>query len=157
MFLQNPETEYYLRETARIAKGSPASTYRILNKLVKLEFLNCRQIKTVKLYVLASGKGVEMLKSMLEVNVVKIFVEQASGLFGVDEILLLDDKDKTKANVLIISSGVDTDELKRIVADIKDKHAFTINHMSLGKDQYEQMAAMGLYPGSKKILYQRPR
>ena len=134
---------------------SPATTYRILNKIVNLGILEVREIKTAKLYKLGNNKIVDFLKSILEVDVIEYFVEAASKLEKVEEILLLGKKEKAKANVLILGNGINTAEMKLLTAEIKEKYDYTLNQMILSKEQYEQMSAMGLYPGSKRVLYKK--
>ena len=154
-FIKNDEPEYYLRELSRITRVSPATTYRILNKLVNLEILEVREIKTAKLYKLSKNKTVDFLKSILEVDVIEYFVEAANKLQNIEEILLLGKKEKAKANVLVLGTDISPAELKLLTAEIKEKYEFTLNQMTLSKEQYEQMSSMGLYPGSKRVLYKK--
>lgn len=154
-FLKDEQREYYLREVSRHTRVSPASTYRILNKLLKLELIEQRQIKTMKLYKLGQNKSVEFIKSIMEVDVLQFFIESASSMLNVEEILLLGQKDKSKSNVLLLGNNIDISQVKQIIADIKQKYDYTVNQMSLSREQYEQMSSMGLYPGSKKVLYKR--
>ena len=154
-FIKNDDQEYYLRELSRTTRVSPATTYRILNKIVNLGILEVREIKTAKLYKLGNNKIVDFLKSILEVDVIEYFVEAASKLEKVEEILLLGKKEKAKANVLILGNGINTAEMKLLTAEIKEKYDYTLNQMILSKEQYEQMSAMGLYPGSKRVLYKK--
>jgi hypothetical protein len=72
---------------------------------------------------------------------------------GEEEILLLGSKEKFKANLLILGQGIDVSEIKKLSGETKDKYNFSINQMTLSKDQFDQMSAMGLYPGSKKVIY----
>ena len=150
-FLQN-QGQFYLREIARLTKVSPASTYRILNRFIRMNILRLDEIKTAKLYTLDTNKTTEFLKTLLEVDYLVFFVEQASKISGVEEIILLGSKTKSKANVLILGNP-DVAAIKLLCGEIKDKNDFTINQMTLAREQYEQMSAMGLYPGGKKILY----
>lgn len=152
LFLKSDE-EYYLREISRLTRVSPASTYRILNRLVKINFLTVRQIKTARLYKISSNKTTELLKSLLEVDVIQLFVDQASQIDNVEEILLLGAVTKNKANILLLGNNVDTAKIKLLCAELREHYNFTINQMTLVREQYEQMSAMGLYPGSKTILY----
>ena len=48
LFVENENNQYYLREIAKLTKVSPATTYRILNKLVDLNVLEIQEIKTLK-------------------------------------------------------------------------------------------------------------
>jgi len=154
-FLKNDNGEYYLREISRNTKVSPASTYRILNKLVDMNVLIVNEIKTAKLYTLEKSKTVDFLKTLVEVDIVQFFVEQASNIEAIEEILLLGARSKNKANVLVLGNNVDTAQVKLLCGEIKEKYDFTINQMILAREQYEQMSAMGLYPGTKKILYRK--
>lgn len=154
-FLKNDNDEYYLREISRNTKVSPASTYRILNKLVKMNVLLVNEIKTAKLYTLEKNKTVDFLKSLVEVDIVQFFVEQASKIEAIEEILLLGTRSKNKANVLVLGNNVDSSQVKLLCGEIKEKYDFTINQMILAREQYEQMSAMGLYPGNKKVLYRK--
>lgn len=154
LFIREESKQFYLREIAKIAKVSPASTYRILNRLVGMGILKVTEIKTAKLYNLDSNKTVDFLKSVLEVDVVQYFVDRASQVSGVDEILLLS-RDKAKANLIMLGSNVDLNETKKISGEIKERFGFTLNQMTLSREQYEQMSAMGLYPGSKKSMFRR--
>ncbi|NTV24061.1 MAG: helix-turn-helix domain-containing protein [Nanoarchaeota archaeon] len=153
LFLKDDSKQYYLREISKATKVSLGSTHRILNRLVNSQILKVTEIKTAKIYSLEPNRTVEYLKTLIEVDCVAQFVEIAKNLAGVDEILLLA-KDKTKANVLILGT-LDSTELRKISWELKEKYQFTINHMSLTKEQYDQMSSMGLYPGTKKSLFRK--
>lgn len=154
-FLKDEQREYYLREVSRHTRVSAASTYRILNRLHKMDLIEMREIKTMKLYKLSQNKNVEFIKSIMEVDVLQFFVESASQIFNVEEILLLGLKAKSKSNVLLLGNNIDVSQIKQIIAEIKQKYDYTVNQMSLSREQYEQMSSMGLYPGTKKVLYKR--
>jgi hypothetical protein len=154
-FLKYDDKEFYLRELSNITRVPPATTFRILNKLVLLNILNVREIKTAKLYKLSSDKTVDFLKSIMEVDVVQLFCEEASKMSNVDEILLIGKKEKLKANVLVLGQNINTNDMKLLTGEIKQKYNFTINQMTIDKAQYEQMSSMGLYPGSKKVLFKK--
>jgi len=154
-FLKNDNGQYYLREISRNTRVSPASTYRILNKLVELKILDINEIKTAKLYSISNNKAVDFMKSIFEVDVIQHFIEQAALMPQVNEILLLGKKEKAKANVLVLGENINKADMKLLIGEIKEKYDFTINQMSLSREQYEQMSAMGLYPGNKKVLFRR--
>ena len=154
-FIKNESQEFYLREVSKLTKVPVASTFRILNRLVSLDILRLKVMKTAKLYSLAGNKTTDFLKSILEVDIVKLFVEKVSIMHGIEEILQLGNPDKSKANLLVLGAGFDNLELKRLCGELKEKFSYTINHMSLTREQYEQMVAMGLYPGSKKVLFKK--
>ena len=41
------------------------------------------------------------------------------------------------------------------LAEIKEKYNFVVSILSLGRDQFEQMKGMELFPKVKKSLYRR--
>ena len=51
--------------------------------------------------------------------------------------------------------NINPGEVKRLSAEIKEKYSFTISTLSLGKEQFEQMKGMDLFPRVKRILYRR--
>lgn len=155
LFLREEGKQYYLREIAKLAKVSPASTYRILKKLTAIQVLKMTEIKTAKLYSLESNKTVDFLKSILEVDIVQYFIEKASQVTGVEEIYLYGKKEKNRAVIFIIGSNIDANQLKVVIGDVKAKYSFNILDMCFTKEQYEQGVSHGLYPEMKKNLYKR--
>jgi hypothetical protein len=154
-FIRNESTEFYLREISRNTKVSAASTYRILKKLVAISVLNIREVKTAKLYRLQSNSTTEFLKSIIEVDYIDYFIQRALNFNHVDEIILVGEKAKTKANILLLGSSIDLSMVKLLCGEIKENYNYSINAMALNREQYEQMTAMGLYPGGKKVLFKK--
>lgn len=156
-FIANEEKQYYLREIAKLTKTSPASTYRILNKLVKLDILRMDQIKNLKLYSLNNNKVTEYLKSFLKIEkrIVEGFVDSIKSKSGLQQIIMVGEEKNDRANLILIAESLDQSEIKLLCADIKEKYSFTISTFTLTYEQYEQMHAMGLYPGKKQVLYKK--
>ena len=86
LFVENENNQYYLREIAKLTKVSPATTYRILNKLVDLNVLEIQEIKTLKQYILSKNKKTEFLKTVIkkEKRVVDVFVDRIKSLEGIE-------------------------------------------------------------------------
>ena len=57
-FVNKPNEEFYLREMAKTANVSPATTYRVLNQLKDQGVLKLKVVKKTKLYSLADNTKV---------------------------------------------------------------------------------------------------
>ncbi len=149
--------EFYLQELSEEAKIPMATTFRILSKLNRLEIVEITKISRFKLYKLQNNKKVKMLASVfkMELRIMDKFIEEIRDLPGLKKIILHGKEYSDRANVLLIGDELDTGEIKRICAEIKEKHKFTINPLSLTETQYEQMSQMGLYSGQKKVLMEK--
>jgi len=157
LFLDNPEREYGVREAAKAARVSLATTHRILHMLLKLEVVEERKIRQLKLYRMRQNKATQFLDELLAIKKTAIeeFVEQAHIVPGVEEIIQHGKATKEKVSLLVIGEGIDNPALARIVGEIKDKYKFAILHLTLSPEQYEQMSSMGLYAGEKTTLFRR--
>ncbi len=153
LFLKEDGKQYYLREISKLTKVSPASTYRILKKLVDLQVITLTEIKTAKLYSLNTGKTVELLRSFLEIDVIQSFVEKASAVEGVDELYLYGKKEKSKATIFILGPNIEKNQIKQIINDFKERHNFSILDNYFTKEQYDQI--QGLFAETKKLLYKK--
>ena len=89
LFIDNKSKKYYLREISRLTGISPATTYRILNKLVDKNFLKIEKIKKTKLYKFSNNEKTELLASILkkEKSVIQIFVEKVKKFESIDNII----------------------------------------------------------------------
>lgn len=146
--------QFYLQELSEEAKVPMATTLRILNKLNRLEIVEISKVSRFKLYSLYDNKKVKFLASIfkMDLRIMDKFVEMAKDLPGLKKVILHGKEHNDRANVLLIGDDIDTGEIKRISAEIKEKYKYTINPLSLTEMQYEQMSQMGLYSGNKKTL-----
>ncbi len=149
--------EFYLQELSHEAKVPMATTLRILNKLNKMEIVEISKVSRFKLYKLKDNKKVKFLASVfkMETRILDKFIEEIKVLPGLKQVILHGKEHSDRANILLIGDELDTGEIKRICAEIKEKHQFTINPLSLTENQYEQMSQMGLYSGQKKVLLEK--
>jgi len=147
----------YLGEIARASEVAPATTFRIVNKLVDIDLVEEQKIKKLKLYKFNRSTRSEFLFKLLkkDVQVLKIFIENIKELEGLQAVLLHGEEAKDKANILLIGHNIDTGKVKEICADIKEKYNFIISPLSLTAEQYESMSKMGLYSGKKNILFEK--
>lgn len=157
VFLAEPEKQFYLREVAKFARVPPATTYRILDLLIKLEVLEIKTVSRFKVYQLNKSENTKFLDAFLKEQplILDMFVDQVKTMGGVERIVLHGKPETDKANILIVGRGVDQGEIKRISADIWERHKFKLSSLTLESEQYEQMTRMGLYPGQKKTLFKK--
>ena len=153
----NSNEGLYLREIAKKAKVSPASTHRILNKLSNLKLINQIKIKQIKLYKINKTEKTKFLNNLLkkDIRVMNLFVEMISKLHGINSIILHGEEQHDRANVLLIGTNIDSAKVKEICGELQQKHKFTISPLSLVQEQYEQMANMGLYSGKEKVIWKK--
>lgn len=157
VFLTNPETEFYLKEISSKSRVPIATTFRILQKLIKFQLIEEKKVKMLKLYKLGNNEKTKILKDSLDIsrNALNVFLERIKEISGVDVVILHGEKTDVKANLLIIGKNIDISLIKSLVGEIKEKYNFSILYLTLEPDQFEQMSNMGLYSGKKQILYQR--
>lgn len=146
----------YLREIAKKSKVSPASTYRILKKLLDLELINQNKIKQLKLYKTNKSKQTKFLHNLLkkDIRAINLFVDIIKEIKNVDSIILHGEEPE-RANILLIGENIDNAKIKEICGKLQEKHKFTISPLVLVKEQYEQMIRMGLYSGKEKVIWKR--
>lgn len=155
LFINNEDQQYYLREIAKLTRVPPATTYRIVNDLVKANLLVMHPIKKFKLYTYNGDRG-KLLTDVLQdrKSAVSEFLESVKAYDGIEMVVLHGQEEKNKANLLVIGKNMDTESIKRNAVYISDKYKFNIVLLTLVPEQYNQMSSMGLYPGKKKILYE---
>jgi CO dehydrogenase/acetyl-CoA synthase epsilon subunit len=157
LFLKRKDQEFYLKEISKQTRVPLASTHRILARLLDLGILERTKIKHLKIYRLADNQKTKYLEAVFEEKktILDEFIEQANLVDGIKTIIFYGREEKDKANLLIIGEGVDNSLIRDIIVKIKEKYNFTITHLVLTESQYQQMAAMNLYPGKKEILLEK--
>lgn len=154
LFINNPDTNYYLREISRIVKVSPASTFRILQSMKELELIEEKKLKHLKTYNLNESNA-SIFFDLLEDkrSAIQEFTEFIKKVQGVKKAILHGKEEKDKASVLVVGEAIDQNTIRDKVLEIKQKYAYNLIFLVLDSDQYDQMSEMGLYPGKKKVLY----
>ena len=147
----------YLGEISRAAKVPPATTFRILHKLVNSELIEEKKIKKLKLYKFQRSGRSEFLYKMFkkDVQVLRMFIEQVKKLPQLQYVVLHGEETKDRANLLLIGEDIDPGKIKEICAKIREEHNFTISPLTLTAEQYDSMSKMGLYSGKKNILFEK--
>ena len=157
LFLDHPEQEYGKPEAARAAKLAPATAYRIIRTLLTMDVVEERRIKKLRLYRMAQNRETKFLDELLAAkkSAIEEFVELASQVPGVMEIVQLGKPSKERVSILVIGENVDPVPIGRIETEIRTTYKFAILQTTLSPLQYEQMSGMGLYGGEKFTLYTR--
>ncbi len=156
MFIANKDNQFYLREISKQCKVPVATTSRIIDKLLKLSLIKIIKIKKFKLYQLhTDNSNIRYLESFLreEKRILDFFLDAIKSMNGIISVIQHGEVLKDRANILVIGEGIDAAELKRIVAEIKEKYKFTISYLVLTEIQFRQMSTMGLYSGKKKVIF----
>lgn len=155
LFLNEKEGQFYLREISIKTNVPVATTYRFIKKLLGLDLIEEIKIKKFKLYKLKESYNIVFLESFIreEKRILDVFVDKIKIIPGVKSLILHGKEMKDRANILIIGDNVDSNLVKQICADIKEKYNFTISSLTLTDDQFNQMSNMGLYSGQKKMIY----
>ncbi len=154
VFINNPDQKFYLRELAKKARVPPATTYRILRKLLKLDLIVESNVKKFKFYGLHESNADFLVDILADrKNAVQAFVDLIKNDPGISLVVLHGREEKTKANILVIGEDVDQDLVRSAALEVRQKFGFNIIHLTLDPEQYNQMSSMGLYPGKKIILY----
>jgi len=153
-FINNNDQTFYLREVAKRTRVPPATTYRIIKQLLKLELLKETRVKKFKFYSL-NEQNAEFLAEILadHKNAVQEFVNDVKKDPNIELIVLHGKEERTKANLLIIGTNIDQENIRTAALRIRETYGFNIIHLTLDPEQYNQMSSMGLYPGKKIILY----
>jgi len=151
--LINSTDELYLKEISEKARVPLASTFRILQELVSQEILERKEWKNSKTYKCKENDKMIFLRDLFyeEFDGLSEFVKNVKIIEEIQEIILHGTKKKNKANVLLIGNNINADKIDQVCNEIKEK-GFEITFMPLTKEQYNQMAKMGLYSGEKIIL-----
>lgn len=157
LFLANKDKEFYLREVSKETRIPVATTYRLVNRLCKLDVIKQIKVSRFKLYKLNQNNDVKYLESFLkkDTQIMDLFVDSIRDMGGIKTIILHGDEAKDRANVFLIGDNIDAGEIKERIAHIKETNKFTVSALILTKEQYEQMSTMNLYSGKKRLLFER--
>ncbi|USN45656.1 MAG: helix-turn-helix domain-containing protein [Candidatus Woesearchaeota archaeon] len=136
----------HLREIVVRSKSNPATVFRIINKLVEQGVVRRHKVHKFKLYELA------LAIPELKADPLTAFISAISRIEGIKQIILQGKDEPDKASLIIVGSLID----ELVIEQEKRKlEHFSIAHIILTENQYDQMVAMGLYSGKKKVLFSR--
>ena len=155
--LFNSREELYLRELAKKAAVPVATTYRMLNELSRLKLVRVRAVKRMKLYSIERNDKAQALAPFFkkDIQVLGEFIEMIKSQPGLQAVYLHGEEREDRVNLLLIGEDLDNELLKRAAAEINEQHKFLLSYLSLTLEQYKQMSSMGLWSGTKKVLWER--
>ncbi|MBD3249236.1 helix-turn-helix domain-containing protein [Candidatus Woesearchaeota archaeon] len=153
----NSEEGMYLREISKAAKVSPASTYRILVKLMDFEIIDPIVRKNSKFYKFRHTERTGFLYEMLKKDkqVLQLFIDKIRNIYEIKAVVLHGEESNQRANLMLIGENIDNGKIKEICGEIREKYDFIVSPLIVSKDQFEAMTKMGLYSGQKKIVFKR--
>ncbi|PIY60285.1 hypothetical protein COY95_02565 [Candidatus Woesearchaeota archaeon CG_4_10_14_0_8_um_filter_47_5] len=158
LFLKEPDKQFYLREVSRNARVSPATTYRILRAFTSKNIIAETTISRFKVYQLVHSEKTDLFAKMLlsQEDPLQEFIRIITAeLQSLEKIILFDQSKKNKASLLLIGENLSQKAVNAAVHDIKSRHNFLISFLTLSQEQYDQMAQLGIYGKSQKILFER--
>ncbi|MDO8741493.1 MAG: hypothetical protein Q7J54_08085 [Candidatus Woesearchaeota archaeon] len=157
LFVENKEKQLYLREISKAAKVPVASCFRIMKHLLSLNLVKEVNVSRFRLYQLNENDDTKFIEGFIKIekHVLDLFVDEIKKIEGISSIILHGEDKKDKANILLIGANINSDGIKAICTDIREKYSFTITYLILTQEQYAQMSDMNLFPREKKIIYSR--
>lgn len=159
VFLSDPKKEFYLQQVSDESKVPIATTYRIVNKLVSVEVLVCNKVSKFKVYHLNENatEVVHILNSMVfkEKFGLLDFIKQISFVTGVDSIILHGVDSDSKASLLVLGEGIESEKIKLISFEAKEKYCYNLTYMLLSREQFEQMKLLNMITGELKVMWEK--
>lgn len=157
VFFENDKKQFYLREISKLTEVSPASSFRILNKLVDLKIIDLIKSAKFKTYRLSDNETTRFLGQLIkkQKQVLQILVTRIKDIKELEEVILYGKEEKDKANILLIGANIPVDAAKDVCSSIKEEFNYTITPLILTREQFEQMDRMGLYPEKKRVLFRK--
>jgi DNA-binding MarR family transcriptional regulator len=156
LFLKNPEKRFYLSEIARQSDVNTATTFRILNKIVKEGIVKATVIGKARTYQLTKGERVQSLSRMLkrdDSDALEVFREKLEAFPRV-RLILVDSKTTHEAKLIIVDDFTLKDRVERVANEIYESYRFKITFVEINPQQYKDMKAIGMI-GEKKVLFRR--
>jgi Fe2+ or Zn2+ uptake regulation protein len=159
LFIQNPDKQYYLREVAKLSRVPLATVFRIVHRLTAMGVLAEVKLRKFKVYQYGATKEAKFVEQLIEIRkgAVEDFVDACRTIDGIQQVVLHGKRQKDRANLLIIGSGVRPEPLMQAAAKVREQLGFTIIYLTLEPAQYEQMVHMGLYAEERQVLLDRGR
>lgn len=157
LFIDNKEKQFYLRELSKASKVPVASCFRIVKHIVNLNLIKEVKISKFKLYKLNENEDTKFIEGFIKIekHVLDLFVEEIKKIEGIMSIVLHGEEKKDKVNILLIGANMNTEEIKSICTNMREKYNLTVTYLILTPEQYNQMSDMNLFPREKRTIYQK--
>lgn len=154
-FTRYPTAKHTLSEVVEETGLPLSTTHRILKDLAERGILETTSQKHLTLYSIAGNEDAKFLSQLLyqQPNVIDKFVHNTRSIAGIQQILLHGKPTESRANLVVIGSGIDKDKVNAQVANILEEDRYTISHLILEPEQFEMLESMGQFSGQKTMLY----
>ena len=155
-FTKHPTAKHTLSEVVDDTQLPLATTHRILKDLAKKNILDTHKHKHLTTYSLGSSEHANYLAQLLyeQPSVIDQFVANTRSIAGIQQIMLHGKPTDTRANIVVIGTGIDKDAVNQEVATLLEQERYTISHLILEPEQFEMLESMGQFSGKKTTLYQ---
>lgn len=154
-FIRHPTANHTLSEVVEETDLPLSTTHRILKELTKRGILETTSRKHLTTYSIAGSEDAKYLSQLLyeQPDVLDRFVRNTRSIPGIQQILLHGKPSESRANVVVIGTGIDKDQVNQEVANILEEERYTISHLILEPEQFEMLESMGQFSGEKTVLY----
>jgi len=159
LFARYPEKRFYLSEVSKLSKVNAASTFRVLNKLVKEEIVSATIIGKVRVYQMSRSERAKSLSQFLKLDSVEekdplnLFSKKV-GTFPHINKIILDSKTSNSAKLIIVDDFSSKERIERVCEEIYEKHKFRISFVELKPGQFEGLRGSNMINVSK-ILFNK--
>ncbi|MCA9485215.1 MAG: hypothetical protein KC506_00015 [Nanoarchaeota archaeon] len=153
VFLEEPDKQFSLTQTASESKVNIATTLRIIDKLTKKDILEQTLIGKSKFYKLKRGEKTLALTRLLKKEEhLSDFIDSVKKIPEVEKIIL-ETKSNSEAKLLLVGNDIPEEKIKEATKKIKEKHNFKIEYLEISNKQFEEISRLELYDLNKKIIW----
>lgn len=154
IFIENPNRNLSLSEISEMAKVNVATTFRIVNKLVKKEYVKVIVIGKSKFYQVKSNPKTITLFKFLKKDDDKIsdFIDGIKKT-GVSKIIL-ESQDKKEAKFILVGNSINKSRIEEVSKKIEASSGFKIKFAEMNEKQFKEIADLDLYDLNKKIVWE---
>lgn len=156
VFIENPNKHLSLSEVSEKANVHVATTFRIVNKLVKKEFVRTILIGKSKFYQMKNNPKTRSLFKFLrkEEDFVSGFTDHMKEIPEIKKIIL-ESQESDNAKIIIVGNNIPTQKIKTSVEEILKNNNFKIKFVEMSEDQFNKIEEMDLYELKNKVIWER--
>ncbi len=156
LFMEHPGKKYFLSDVANKTKINVTTTFRILNRLVKKEFIKSSIIGKTRVYELEQNKKTLDLLKLLrnEDDPIQHFIESVSSHPRIKKIIL-ESREKRGAKLVLVGNFLSKEKIEKKVNEIKNKFNFDIKFAELSPEQYKNLKGFKSYGLEEKVIWSK--
>ncbi len=142
---------FYLREVSKDSGVSLATTFRIVQKLVKMGLVDKDiQGKFNYYHIVRDTPIFEEIFSLIvgeKPNPEKIVKEYFDSKYG--DVVQIWVERKTKSKFFVVGEGISKEDTTQVIADVKERIGKKITALAISQEQFNQMKEMGMINSDK--------